>query len=263
MNLVVSPVAGGEARKRGPVLSYEWSPEGERLVFTTKTTLQVTDFATGAGRILARRGDVEGFGFAPGGSYVFGSWRGKERSLRSDIYAVGLKGKVRRLTHDGHSGQPVWGRNWIAYRRFHTERGSRWPVSDIWLMRPDGTGKRQLAGVSPTAPSGVFFGHRQLAVIGLMPLRFSADDKHLLACAASGLLCQAVTIAVPDGTLHKLRVPGTYAQAWGLSGDGRDVLVQASRSFDARDASVYSIPVDGGAPRLLVPDAAQPSWALR
>jgi Tol biopolymer transport system component len=71
----------------------------------------------------------------------------------------------------GRDSDPVWSPDgqWIAFTRSVLPRG----VSDVWLVRADGTGLRRLT-TTPIPPAGV-------PHIGSKPLAWSPDGKQLLA----------------------------------------------------------------------------------
>ncbi|MBA3402260.1 MAG: PD40 domain-containing protein, partial [Actinobacteria bacterium] len=87
---------------------------------------------------------VHSFSFSPDGN-VIAYTRGNGRSgpaYRSDVFAVRLSdGVLTRLTYDGHSASPHWGPEWIVYERFRWGGGIG-TFGRLWLMRPDGSGKR-------------------------------------------------------------------------------------------------------------------------
>ena len=256
--LYVRRVAGGPPRRIGRVYA-EWAPDGARLAASDRHALFLVDVRTGTRRRLAS-GDTGRLSFAPGGGQLaFAGTNGKVgRAYRSDVFVVRLSDlAVTRLTHDGHSDEPAWGGRWIAYRSFHF--GGEWSIGRLRLMRADGSGNQMFArGDERTSR----------AQMGLDPLELSADGTHLLACAAAEFGCPPVTFTVPDGKRYdlgrRLRTVARrseLATAADLSRDGRAVLSSVS-PFDTEDGGrVYAIPFRGGKPRLLVRDAATPSWA--
>jgi hypothetical protein len=134
---------------------------------------------------------VGGFSFAPAGNTIAHSrWNGGTgRNYRSDIFVITLRGgRATRLTTNRHSDDPVWGRQWIVYRRFHL--GGNWSIGRLRLLRPNGTGDHPLArGDERTS----------LARIGLRPLELSRNGTVLLACAAAEFHCGPVMYLVPRG----------------------------------------------------------------
>jgi hypothetical protein len=83
---------------------------------------------------------VGGFSFASAGNAIaYSCWNGGVgRNYRSDIFVTEVgTARIRRLTRNVHSDDPVWGRRWIVYRRFHFSGG--WSIGRLRLLRPDGT----------------------------------------------------------------------------------------------------------------------------
>jgi hypothetical protein len=196
-NLLVRAVAGGEPRSLGKVGEYAWSPDSTRLAVSEGRALLLVNVWSGERRELARAEVYDGgLSFAPRGkALAFARANGKVgREYRSDIFTVRLSDlEVTQLTHDGHSDDPVWGREWIVYRSFHID--GDWSIGRLRLMRPDGSGKR------PFARGDERVGRAQM---GLEPLELSEDGKRLLACAAAEFSCPPVTFSVPDGKEYKL-----------------------------------------------------------
>jgi hypothetical protein len=167
------------------------------------------------------------------------------------VYAIRLTdGHVNRLTHDHHSGRPVWGRGWIAYSHYRARGG--WLIGDLRLMRPDGSGKRVLAS-----------GHDEpsKAEMGIEPVAFSHDGARLLACLASEFQCPPVTFHIPDGRRHALHVTRRNDLAVGvaISGDGNEVLAEMGGL--ETQYRVVAVPFAGGKPRVLVRNADHASWS--
>jgi hypothetical protein len=229
-----------------------------RLAASNLEALSLFDLSSGKRRKLVSGRVVGGFSFAPEGNAVaYGRWNGRaRREYRSDIYVVRISdGRIRRLTHDRHSDDPVWGRRWIVYRRFHFD--GDWSIGRLRLMRSDGSGDRMLArGDERTS----------LARMGLRPLESSEDGRRLLACAAAEFHCAPVTLAVPGGTEYNLPIRplvrrSELAQGADLAQDGSEVLFTVGPFDSPVDSRVYAIPFEGGKPRLLVSDATDASWS--
>jgi hypothetical protein len=229
-----------------------WGPQSRRLVYTTRHRILLADMESGNRRLLAR-GDVCCASFAPDGRAVVlarsnGSFG---RHFRGDVYAIRLTdGHVSRLTRDHHSDRPVWGRGWIAYS--HTRASGGWLIRDLRLMRPDGSGKRLLAG-----------GHdkRSEAGMGIEAVAFSQDGTRLLGCLASEFGCAPVVFGIPDGRRYTLRVGRRNELTVGLaiSRDGTQVLVEAGRLDGPFRA--LAVPLAHGKPRVLVRNAERASWS--
>ena len=256
-SLFIRDVAGGDARRVGQALDYAWSPDGTRLAVVGPRSLFLFDVTARKRRTLVPGRVFGGFSFAPNGDEIaYSLWNGRVgRRYRSDIFRMRLSdARVTRLTDDGHSDDPVWGRRWIVYRRFHFS--NEWSIGRLRLVRPDGSGDRMLArGDERTS----------LAHMGLRPLELSEDGKRLLACAAAEFHCAPVTLSVPAGTTYKLAIrsvvrAGELAHAGDLSADGSDLLFTVGPFDGAVGGRVYVIPFEGGKPRLLVRNASEAKW---
>jgi hypothetical protein len=259
-SLFVRDIPGGKARRIGTVFGYEWSPDGTRLAALGSHSLILFESRSGQRRTLLRERVLGGITFAPNGSAIaYGrSSGGAGRDSRSDIHVIELRtGRIKRLTRNRHSDQPVWSRGWIVYRRFHFS--GDWSIGRLHLMRPDGTSDHLLArGDERTS----------LARMGLRPLELSRNGTVLLACAAAEFHCPPVIFLVPRGvgasfdvTIRRFRHAGELATAADLSRDGRAVLFTVGPFDSPVGDRVYAARLDGGEARLLVRNAGEASWA--
>ena len=154
------------------------------------------------------------------------------------------------MTHDGDSVDPVWGPDAIAFTRLVPHRG--WGAHEIWLVRPDGSGRRLL-----TKTPGALLGS---GIVGLRPIEWSADGRVLLAALANEFGGPPYVV---DARTGRVRSAGDYSyHAWpaGLSRDGRAVLVADSSVELTRHTRIELVPLDGRAPRVLARFAGDPSW---
>jgi hypothetical protein len=259
-SLFVRDVNGGRPRRVGRAFGCEWSPDGTRLAAQGPHSLTLVDVASGQRRTLVRGRLVGGFSFAPAGDAVaYGRWNGGAgRAYRSDIFVISLRtGRVTRLTPNRHSDDPVWGRRWIVYRRFHFS--GDWSIGRLRLLRPGGAGDYLLArGDERTSR----------AQMGVRPLELSRNGKVLLACAAAEFHCAPVVFLVPrgvgasfDAAIRRLARAGELADAADLSRDGHAVLFTINRFDTPVGGRVYAARFDGGKPRLLLRNASNASWA--
>jgi hypothetical protein len=146
---------------------------------------------------------------------------------------------------------------WIVYQRLRWTGGTA-PLGRLWLMRPDGSGKRLFA----RGAEGL---RRGFPVFGLDPLALSEDGRHLLACQTFEFGCPRVTLTVPGGKrdgFPKLRPLEREqgARALDLSPDGTRVLVDVGSPHDDRHHAVYEVPFAGGRMRLIAADAIAARW---
>jgi hypothetical protein len=259
-SLFARDIAGGRPHRVGTAFGYAWSPDGTRLAAQGPQLLVLFDIRSGERRTLVRGRLIGGFSFAPAGDAIaYGRWNGGAgRDYRSDIFVISLRtGRVTRLTRNRRSDDPVWGRRWIVYRRFHFS--GDWSIGRLRLLRPHGRGDHLLArGDERTS----------LARMGLRPLELSANGTVLLACAAAEFHCAPTMFMVPrgvgasfDATIRRLARPGELASADDLSSDGRRVLFTVGPFDGPVGDRVYAARFDGGEPRLLVRNASEPSWA--
>jgi Tol biopolymer transport system component len=241
---------------------YAWSPRGALLALSDRKTVQLLDPATGGRRTVVRGRDLIVESFSPDGRalvYTHQTTRGSDADLRSDIYTVRLSDRrIRRLTHDGRSGEPVWGRGWIAYRHYSR---TKWPqIGGLWFMHADG-GQKHLFARGDQNPRRAHY--------GLGAVKFSRDGARLLACTVAEFGCSPVTIFVGSRRQHvfslhefpRLRGEGPSLYPGGLSKNGREVMIDIGPFDGDSGHRVYVVPFGGGRPRLLLRDGTSPSWA--
>jgi hypothetical protein len=260
VSLEVVSTSGGKSRLIGAVLGERWSPRAARLAVIDASGLSIVEPASGARRRLVRARNVWQLSFSPDGRAVaYARANGRSgAAYRSDIFVVRLSDRaITRLTHDGHSASPVWGPDWIVYQRLHWAGGLA-QQARLWLMHPDGPGKRLFA-------RGAELLWNRFPVFGLDPLAVSDDGRHLLACQAFEFGCARVTFTVPGGRRYGFPRLRPLERKRGatpvdLSRDGARVLLDVGSPHDDRDHGIYVIPFAGGPLRLLVDDAIQAEW---
>lgn len=238
-----------------------WSPDSRYLAVALQSTairnvarrsgLAVLDTTTGTLKTISS-GIVYGASFAPDGSdrIVFGRSGSQTFTAPVNLYTAGPTGAgLKRITGDGRSLNPVWGPRWIAYDRERLRRENA-PVYQIWL-RGSGVGPaRRLTGIRV-----------QSLVSGLVPLGFSASGSRLLAEFEGQDTSEAWTVLVGSGRARPLRVKRRPVLGAGISRDGTRLLVsEGGLEGPAADDNVVTVPFGGGAAKLLVAHAGQPSW---
>jgi WD40-like Beta Propeller Repeat len=258
--LYVVGLSGGKPSQIGEVRSWEWSPRRAELAIVDAAGLVRVDPALGTRRLLVSGRDLLHISFSPDGRAVaYAQSNGRVgKAYRNDIFTVRISdGVTTRLTRDGHSTHPLWGPDWIVYQRLRWAGGIA-PLGRLWLMRPDGSGKRFFVRGAEGLRSG-------FPVFGLDPLALSEDGRHLLACQTFEFGCPRVTLTVPGGKRYgfpKLRPleQARGASALDLSPDGTRVLVDVGSPHDDRHHAVYEIPFAGGRLRLIAADAIAADW---
>jgi len=253
-SLVVRPSGGGAARvlaSTGDAIGpLAWSPDGALLTVVINTRrLVVIDVASGARQLVAR-GSIQGASFSPDSRRIAYARSVLPRlSAHVDVYVVNADGSgTHRITHDGRSLWPIWGPTQIAYTHERLRRADA-PVYQLRVMRPDGSGVRQLT-------------HLRIPRLlsGLTATAWSADGTRLLAEYGGQDTSEAWAVDVASGRAHDLtgRFDGVIGA--GLSADGTTVLVQRGYFDDPRHQSVATIPFAGGSATVLVRHGSAPSW---
>jgi hypothetical protein len=258
--LYLTDLATGSVRRIGLVSGEEWSPTGAKLAIVDGGGVVVVDPASGRRRRIVRSPHVGRISFSPDGraiAYDRHNARGGE-PFRSDIFVVRLSdAAITRLTHDGQSASPLWGPEWMVFERLVWRGGLR-HARRLWLMRPDGSGRRFLA----RGAEGL---RDRFPVFGLAAVALSKDGRRLLACQSFEFGCPRVTFTVQGGRRYgfpklSLLERKRHASPVDLSRDGARVLLDVGNPHDNRNHDIYALPFAGGALRLVVRDAIDASW---
>jgi Tol biopolymer transport system component len=255
-DLYVVGTSGGKprllARRAAAEGAVVWSPDSARLaalrsVSDERRALITVAVASGDAVVLAR-GDATGFAgwsFSPSGNEI-------AYSLGADLYVADADGgSARRLTRDGTSGFPVWGRDGIAFARFVPYRG--WGRHEIWRIDADGTGRRTITGPVPRGLLGQ-------GIEGLIPVAWSADGTRLLAALLNEFGGVPYSVNPSTGAIRRV---GDYSfHAWpdGLSRDGRFVLVEDGGVELDDFQRIEVVRYGGGRIRVLARRAGAASW---
>ena len=226
------PVAGGPAKTiltRWRYGVFAWSPDSRYIAAQTgplngAQRLVLIDRTTGTSRTVAK-GFFSGASFSPASDQLIYSRVSSDRVIfpRSNLVIAPVTGGVSHtLTADGHSLYPVWGPSQIAYVRYSRPTGRHrhedGPKYNLWLISPDGSGRRQLT-------------HDRVPFLltGLVPTAWSADGTRLLTQFGGQDTTYAVTVNPATG---RERIVGKASQgivATGLSRDGSTILGYTGR----------------------------------
>jgi len=257
-NLVVYPSSGGGGTKlyhcNGFLTVYGWSPDSARILATCPTGLNqrgplvVIDARSGATVKLAS-GVIEGASFSPSsGEVVYALGASQQLSSPVNLFTAPAGGGAsRQLTHGGIQLGPLWGPNGIVYAH-ETSRGSEYaPINQIWIMRPNGSGARQLTHMPVD----------KLAE-GLVPVGLSADGKHMLADFEGTDQSSAWAVDLTGARVVPRPLLKTMNSAQAISRDGSTVLL--TTGFEGSPSSVESVPFGGGTPTVLAPHGTTASW---
>ncbi len=175
---------------------------------------------------------------------------------RSDIYVADADGGSRkRLTKDGRSSRPVWGKEWIAFA--HRPAGADCFVPRIWKMRPDGRSATPIMRTLPKrfANSG-FYGVRPHAWVAGRPLIVATSPTEwglVLAIVNT----QNGSVRMPDLDPRPRTVTQMYVDD--VSRDGRHVVGAACGAEFPCTIRTYSVE-DGRASELATGRVAYPDW---
>jgi Tol biopolymer transport system component len=265
--VIYSAAGGGEATgyfdlSKVGALPLAWSPDSRYLavaltgvqVPTEKGSgLAIVDTRTGTARMIAP-GQIAGASFSPGASdeLVYGRSASRSYGGPVNLYTTDPTGStITQITHDGVSLNPLWGARGIAFDHERLRPGYA-PLYQIWLMASDGR-SHQITHVTANK-----------LVDGLVPLALSADGTRLAAEFEGQDTFNGWVVSLLTGSATQL-LPASRmnVSAWGISRDGRDLLIAVGGFESPPDtATVEELPFAGGPPTPLIPHADLPSWNL-
>jgi hypothetical protein len=260
--LVLYPASGGPSRRffataDATAVAVAFSPDSRYIAVVLASTdpassaysgLAVIDTTTFASRVIVH-GQIYCASFAPDGSdrIAYGTAPSARLTARVDVGIIQADGSgARRITSDGRSLNPVWGRDGIAFDRERLRTDAE-PAYQVWLMASDGSGRRALSALAiPRLREG------------LVPTAFSDNGRVLLADYEGQDTSQAWVVRLPTGRATPL--PAGLVPA-AVSRDGARVLADRGGFLNSPDRGVVeSLPLDGGRPRVLAVRGAEPSW---
>jgi hypothetical protein len=232
-----------------------WSPDGKTLFANRPNVLAVLeldaiDRSSGHVRVVAS-GSLYGFSFSPKGDELVYSRAPVATGQgpcgdQFDLYVTKVSGgKATRLTHDGLSGFPVWGREGIAFSHFPPGATIQdCSAPGIWTMDADGSHVRPVIERAPEelASNDLF---------GLQPLAW-LDSSHIL----TGVRTNSGNLgAVVDTKTGKLRQLHGFADT--ASSDGRFAVGSGG---DNQGVHVAIVQVAGDHQVFRRNNACCPSW---
>jgi TolB protein len=241
--LSMIPARGGRVRHAGtPGYPWVWSPDSRRVLIGPDGTggpVTIVDVPSLRTTTLHLPPEAFHIGFSPNGKMLV--FDNAETQSKSDIYTVVLAtGATRRLTHDGRSALPLWGRHGIAFARV---AGAG--AANVWLIRPNGTGLRRLTRLA----------------VGAYPADWSADGTRLLAAQPALANGRLFAVDLTKGTTRTLTPDIGDLVPQGLSQDGRTVLAAIGCGDNpAAPGLLETIPFAGGRPTIIERGACRASW---
>jgi len=258
-DLMLIGTAGGRPRLLMRAVGQPvWSPGSKRLAVLQflddrRSALLSITIETGE-RTTVARGSLSHWSFSPRGdeiAFVRADPAGSGPFLGdSDVYIADLDGGgQRRVTDHGDSAFAVWGPREIAYARLVPYRG--WGAHEIWLVRPDGGGRRLLTK-TPQSLLGQ-------GIVGLVPVAWSADGRALLAALANEFGAIPYAVDPHTGAVRQIGSYGYHAWPEGLSRDGQFVLVSETGVGLPDRSRIEVVPYAGGAGRV-VARSGEASW---
>jgi Tol biopolymer transport system component len=262
-SISIKPAAGGEARtlvENWGFLSAVWSSDNRHLLVITQASfkssqrLKLVDTVSGQVTTLAK-GYFSDMDFSPlGDQVVYGRAKSQKSFPSTDLYIVpAAGGETRKLTDDGHSLNPKWGAERIAYSRYKRPTGKH---------RNDDGPKYNLFLIDPATGLRTQLTHDKVPYLltGLTPAAWSIDGTKLLGSFGGQDTWYGVRIDPATGDQRKLRKVGKLpVEGTALSADGLTVLGYTGYA-DSFEGDVVTQPWAGGPSTVLVKHAIDPDW---
>jgi hypothetical protein len=212
--------------------------------------LAIIDTATGTATTIAH-GQLEGVSWAPNSDgLVFGLAKSINQLGPSNLYVSGPDGSpIGRVTANNDSVDPIWGALGVAYVRFRNRGRDKAPVYQLWLSNSAGKSTQ----ITHTKPGPL--------VEGLVPIAVSANGQRMVAGYVGTDTDNAYTVNLVTHAVHEIRVGNKIVTAWGISRNGKRVLVDVGGFENNNSAGeVESVPFGGGRPAVLAKHGDYPNW---
>lgn len=235
-----------------------WSPDSRYLAVglsdTTQTrrvghsAIEVIDTQTFTATKVAS-GVPEGVSFAPSApdTLAYAVSSSQNFPAKTNLFSVGVPGGTpTQLTTDGTSYFPVWGKLGIAYDEAQVIKNKA-PAYSIWLL--DDGHRTQIT-------------HQKVTLLqdGLTPVAVSANGRYLVANFVGEDTENAVTVDLVTHKQHELKVGKFPPVGYGISKDGKRVLVDTGFEAPPQQGTVDSVPFAGGPATVLHTHGGEPSW---
>lgn len=247
--------------KRVSAFPLAWSPDSRYLAVALsdvqnlnkigRSGLALIDVQTGTTTLFVS-GVVEGASWSPtGDKLAYGLAKSIKIAAPTNLYEASIgsgHASIGPLTTNGNSLEPVWGKLGIAFDRVKSRGMAEAPLDQIYLLH--GGHITQITHV-PVGP----------LVTGLAPVAVSANGRRLVAEYGGTDTSDAYTVDLVTHATHELIVDGQSVTGWGISRDGKRVLIVfGGFEQSPNHGKIESIAWGGGTPTVLEPHGYQPSW---
>jgi hypothetical protein len=253
----VRPDGGGEdfVAKGRPAV---WLPDSRHLLAIQGKALVNIDLDDKS-VVVIERADPATWSVSPDGTAVAYDLYEETRGAcagKFDIYVADVDGgSKRRLTTDGRSSTPVWGKEQIAFA--YRPGGSGCFAPRAWTMQPSGKQKQPLMRTLPEAFAGRGF-------YGVRPFAWVKGRPSLLATTPTEW---GLVLAIVNTTNGRARMPDLDPRPGAVtpmyvdhpSSDGRHVVGAACGAEFPCTIRTYSVH-DGRSRELATGRVAYPHW---
>ncbi len=234
-------------------LSVYWSPDSTKLACvdrgiggTDPGRLLVIDAATGAETTLGTGFFHSRVSFSPDSARLAYVQTASASSNRGGTLKVVDLATRAKTTLRRRAAAPVWGPRAIAFSTVKP-RDQYLSTFNVAVMKPDGTGFRQLTRFRPNFLQS-----------GLTPAAWSANGRRLLAALGGQDTFMAYAVDPRRGGARRIHA---FVTPSALSRDGRFVIGgDNTEGSDPDRSNVVRVPWSGGKARVLLRRSASPSF---